>query len=73
MVVLKSTAGTCPKCFATFFFSELDLFSIGIALDDVELAQWACSIYVKPLVYAAAVKMVAARELTQFHAIFIRA
>jgi hypothetical protein len=64
-----------PKCVAMIIFSliDLDLFSVEIALDDVELAQWACSIYVKPLVYTAAVKMVVARELTQFHAIFVRA
>lgn len=56
-----------PKCVAMiifFFLIDLDLFSVEIALDDVELAQWACSIYVKPLVYTAAVKMVVARELT---------
>jgi hypothetical protein len=58
-------------CHDFFSLGGLDLFSVEIALDNVELTQWACSIYVKPLVYAAAVKMVVARELMQFRAIFI--
>ena len=54
-----------------FVLWYLDLFPVKVALDNVELAQGARRIYVKPLIYAAAVKMVVARELTQFGTIFI--
>ena len=41
------------------------------ALYDIVLAKGACSVDVKPLINAGAVKMVAAREFPQFHPIVI--